>query len=60
MLKIYKKKEFQRRKNVKKNKESFGRFKNILFLGMEPSKWNYYSKQTCVEAALVWLTQEML
>jgi hypothetical protein len=38
MLKIYKKKEFQRRKNVKKNKESFGRFKNILFLGMEPSK----------------------
>jgi hypothetical protein len=29
-------------------------------LGMEPSKWNYYSKQTCVEAALVWLTQEML
>ncbi len=48
-----KKKEFQRRKIVKKNKESFGRFGNILFLGMEPSKWNYYSKQTCVEAALV-------
>ncbi len=39
MLKIFlKKKELQRRKIVKKNKESFGRFGNILFLGMEPSK----------------------